>query len=190
MHAATRLLQTCSGLHHPGERRHAGTVKGLTSQQLEELGCHVILGNTYHLESRPGSQLVAGMGGLHGFVGWPRGMLTDSGGFQVRRPAHHLRTLCMCISLGRLTTQPTHCPPLTGPYLSPRKQPVQAEIHSEGGSTHNVCRCWQMVSLLHLAKVTEEGVQFQSPVDGALMMLTPEHSIAVQNRLGADADHA
>lgn len=62
---------------------HAGTVKGLTSQQLEELDCHVILGNTYHLESRPGSQLVADMGGLHGFVGWPRGMLTDSGGFQV-----------------------------------------------------------------------------------------------------------
>ena len=58
-------------------------MKGLTSQQLEELGCHVILGNTYHLESRPGSQLVAAMGGLHGFVGWPRGMLTDSGGFQV-----------------------------------------------------------------------------------------------------------
>ena len=41
-----------------------------------------------------------------------------------------------------------------------------------------------MVSLLHLAEVTEEGVQFQSPVDGACMMLTPEHSIAVQNRLG------
>ena len=61
-------------------------MKGLTSQQLEELGCHVILGNTYHLESRPGSQLVAALGGLHGFVGWPRGMLTDSGGFQVTSP--------------------------------------------------------------------------------------------------------
>ena len=45
-----------------------------------------------------------------------------------------------------------------------------------------------MVSLLHLAEVTEQGVQFQSPVDGALMMLTPEHSIAVQNRLGACPD--
>ena len=62
----------------------AGTVKGLTSQQLVDLDCHVILGNTYHLENRPGSDIVAQMGGLHGFIGWPRGMLTDSGGFQVR----------------------------------------------------------------------------------------------------------
>lgn len=60
-----------------------GSVKGLTPQQLEDLDCHVILGNTYHLQNRPGSDLVAEMGGLHEFVSWPRGMLTDSGGFQV-----------------------------------------------------------------------------------------------------------
>ena len=42
-----------------------------------------------------------------------------------------------------------------------------------------------MVSLLHLAVITEEGVAFQSPHDGADMLLTPEHSIAIQNRLGA-----
>ena len=45
----------------------------------------------------------------------------------------------------------------------------------------------QMVSLLHLAKITEEGVQFASPVDGSMMMLTPEHSMAVQNRLGVSS---
>ena len=45
--------------------------------------------------------------------------------------------------------------------------------------------CLQMVSLLHLANITEEGVQFASPVDGSLMLLTPEHSMAIQNRLGA-----
>jgi queuine tRNA-ribosyltransferase len=61
-----------------------GSVKGLTSQQLLDLNCHVILGNTYHLEERPGSDLVAQFGGLHSFIDWPRGMLTDSGGFQVR----------------------------------------------------------------------------------------------------------
>ena len=61
-----------------------GSVKGLTSHQLEELDCHVILGNTYHLENRPTSELVAKLGGLHSFVSWKRGMLTDSGGFQVR----------------------------------------------------------------------------------------------------------
>lgn len=102
-----------------------GTVKGLTSEQLRELDCHVILGNTYHLENRPGAELVDEMGGLHQFVRWPRGMLTDSGGFQ-------------------------------------------------------------MVSLLHLADITEEGVTFQSPIDGARMLLTPEHSMAIQNKLGAD----
>eukprot|EP00803_Ostreobium_quekettii_P011053 evm.model.scf_76.5 EVM.evm.TU.scf_76.5 scf_76:38529-39734(+) len=102
-----------------------GSVKGLTSGQLQELGCQTILGNTYHLESRPGSELVAEMGGLHEFMNWPRGMLTDSGGFQ-------------------------------------------------------------MVSLLHLADIQEEGVEFQSPTDGSRMLLTPEASIAIQNRLGAD----
>ena len=43
-----------------------------------------------------------------------------------------------------------------------------------------------MVSLLHLADITEEGVTFQSPVDGTSMLLTPEHSMAIQNQLGAD----
>ena len=61
-----------------------GSVKGLTSQQLEDVNCHVILGNTYHLENRPGSHLIDELGGLHRFVNWRRGMLTDSGGFQVR----------------------------------------------------------------------------------------------------------
>jgi len=103
----------------------AGTVKGLTSEQLQQLDCHVILGNTYHLANRPGGELVAAMGGLHSFINWPRGILTDSGGFQ-------------------------------------------------------------MVSLLHLADITEEGVTFQSPVDGSRMLLTPEESIGIQNNLGAD----
>jgi queuine tRNA-ribosyltransferase len=92
---------------------------------MQELDCHVILGNTYHLGNRPGPELVAAMGGLHSFINWPRGMLTDSGGFQ-------------------------------------------------------------MVSLLHLADITEEGVTFQSPVDGSRMLLTPEESIGIQNQLGAD----
>ncbi|GBF88455.1 hypothetical protein Rsub_01168 [Raphidocelis subcapitata] len=102
-----------------------GTVKGLTTEQLQELDCHIILGNTYHLGNHPGHELVDSMGGLHGFINWPRGMLTDSGGFQ-------------------------------------------------------------MVSLLHLADITEAGVEFQSPVDGSRMLLTPEQSMEIQNGLGAD----
>lgn len=59
------------------------TVKGLTPGDLEAMGAQIILGNTYHLAMRPGAELVAEMGGLHGFSGWKRPFLTDSGGFQV-----------------------------------------------------------------------------------------------------------
>ncbi len=59
------------------------TVKGLTPQQLEDLGAQIILGNTYHLALRPGAELIAEQGGLHRFMGWPRAILTDSGGYQV-----------------------------------------------------------------------------------------------------------
>lgn len=120
----TNLLSCAHPLPHT-HTHITGTVKGLTSEQLQDLDCHVILGNTYHLANRPGGELVAALGGLHSFINWPRGMLTDSGGFQ-------------------------------------------------------------MVSLLHLADITEEGVTFQSPVDGSRMLLTPEESIGIQNNLGAD----
>ena len=102
-----------------------GAMKGLTQGQLEALDCRVILANTYHMESAPGSATVAALGGLHEFTGWGGGFLTDSGGFQ-------------------------------------------------------------MVSLLHLAEIGEEGVRFQNPGTGEQMLLTPEESIGVQNRLGAD----
>lgn len=59
------------------------TVKTLSSQEVAALGASIILGNTYHLYLRPGSELIAEMGGLHRFMNWPRAMLTDSGGFQV-----------------------------------------------------------------------------------------------------------
>jgi queuine tRNA-ribosyltransferase len=60
-----------------------GTVKGLTIDQVEATGAHILLGNTYHLSLRPGSQLIAELGGLHRFMGWDRPILTDSGGFQI-----------------------------------------------------------------------------------------------------------
>jgi queuine tRNA-ribosyltransferase len=60
-----------------------GAVKALTVAQLEEAGAEMILGNTYHLWLRPGPDLIARRGGLHRFNGWPRPLLTDSGGYQV-----------------------------------------------------------------------------------------------------------
>jgi len=59
------------------------SVKGIPQETLEELGAQIILGNTYHLYLRPGVETVRRMGGLHGFMSWPRAILTDSGGFQV-----------------------------------------------------------------------------------------------------------
>ncbi|KAJ1741603.1 Queuine tRNA-ribosyltransferase catalytic subunit 1 [Coemansia sp. RSA 989] len=102
-----------------------GTIKGITPRQLETLDCHVILGNTYHLGSQPGPELLEKAGGLHKFMAWDRGLLTDSGGFQ-------------------------------------------------------------MVSLLKLANITEDGVEFENPHNGKMMMLTPEMSIGLQNSIGAD----
>jgi queuine tRNA-ribosyltransferase len=59
------------------------SVKGISQDILEELGAHIILGNTYHLYLRPGVDTVRKLGGLHGFMAWKRAILTDSGGFQV-----------------------------------------------------------------------------------------------------------
>ena len=60
-----------------------GTVKAMTPEELAGLGAQIILGNTLHLLLRPGPQIIAAHGGLHGFMHWPRPLLTDSGGFQV-----------------------------------------------------------------------------------------------------------
>src|SRR5215475_4111700 len=59
------------------------SVKGVPQDILEALGAQIILGNTYHLYLRPGVETVRKLGGLHGFMSWPRSILTDSGGFQV-----------------------------------------------------------------------------------------------------------
>lgn len=102
-----------------------GTVKGMTPEQLLHTGADIVLGNTFHLMLRPGTEIVSKHGDLHDFMGWSKPILTDSGGFQV-------------FSLG------------------------------------------------DMRKITEEGVSFRSPVDGAEVFLGPESSIEVQHKLGAD----
>jgi queuine tRNA-ribosyltransferase len=103
-----------------------GTVKGVTpAQLLEEVDPPIILGNTYHLYLRPGHETVRALGGLHRFMGWPRAILTDSGGFQV-------------------------------------------------------------FSLNSLRKISEDGVLFQSHLDGSPHLFTPESTVDVQLALGSD----
>ncbi|HVM23009.1 MAG TPA: tRNA guanosine(34) transglycosylase Tgt, partial [Sphingomicrobium sp.] len=103
----------------------AATVKAMRPEEVRAAGADIILGNTYHLMLRPGAERVERLGGLHGFMGWERPILTDSGGYQV-------------------------------------------------------------MSLSELTKVSEEGVAFKSHLDGSRHMLSPERSIEVQRRLGAD----
>lgn len=102
-----------------------GTVKGMLPRDIEEIGAEIILGNTFHLMLRPGTDVVQQHGDLHDFTQWQKPILTDSGGFQV-------------FSLG------------------------------------------------DLRKITEEGVKFRSPIDGAPVEVTPEISIDVQRKLGSD----
>lgn len=64
------------------------TVKSLAPPDLKSLGARIILANTYHLHLRPGGKVVASLGGLHRFMGWPHNILTDSGGFQVFSLGH------------------------------------------------------------------------------------------------------
>ncbi len=60
-----------------------GTVKGMSPEEVEAIGAHIVLGNTFHLMLRPGTEVIKAHGGLHGFMHWNKPILTDSGGFQV-----------------------------------------------------------------------------------------------------------
>ena len=102
-----------------------GTVKAMTPEELQGLGAEIILGNTFHLMLRPGTEIVKLHGDLHDFMHWEKPILTDSGGFQV-------------------------------------------------------------FSLAEMRKISEEGVRFQSPVNGNKVLMTPESSMQVQRELGSD----
>lgn len=60
-----------------------GTMKGITSEEMHSINCKLLLSNTYHLESKPGSKYLKEFGGLHKFMNWSGNILTDSGGFQM-----------------------------------------------------------------------------------------------------------
>ena len=92
--ARTGVLQTAHGPVNTPIFMPVGTVgsvKAIAPDDLNAIGAEIILGNTYHLYLRPGDELVARRGGLHGFNAWDKPILTDSGGFQVfsLSPADH-----------------------------------------------------------------------------------------------------
>ncbi len=90
---ATRF-ETPHGTVHTPAFMPVGTrasLRGLTNRQIERIAPEVLLANTYHLHLRPGEERIAALGGLHGFTGWERPLLTDSGGFQVFSLAEKVR---------------------------------------------------------------------------------------------------
>ena len=84
--ARTGILRTAHGsVHTPafvGVATRA-TIKALEPQALVDIGLQIVISNTYHLHLQPGEDIVASLGGLHGFSGWEHPTMTDSGGFQV-----------------------------------------------------------------------------------------------------------
>ncbi|MFW6313299.1 MAG: tRNA guanosine(34) transglycosylase Tgt [Spirochaetota bacterium] len=107
----------------------AATVKAMHHQSVADIGYRLILGNTYHLYLRPGTDVIRSLGGLHGFSSWDHNILTDSGGFQV-------------------------------------------------------------FSLSGLRKISEEGVRFQSHVDGSRHLFTPESVVDAQVAFNSDIQMA
>lgn len=80
------ILETQRGIIHTPAFMPVGTigtVKAMSPDELKEIGAEIVLGNTYHLYLRPGTDVISRLGGLHAFMNWDRPILTDSGGFQV-----------------------------------------------------------------------------------------------------------
>jgi queuine tRNA-ribosyltransferase len=118
-------------------------MKGVLPGQMHRAGSQIILSNTYHLMIQPGAEIIAALGGLHGFMGWDGPMLTDSGGFQIFSMGH-----------GGVADE----------IKGRRRPPSEAA----------------------LIGISEEGARFRSYRDGSPLFLSPEGSIDIQRKLGAD----
>lgn len=133
------------------------TVKALTPEQVRATGTQIVLGNTYHLYLEPGEEIIAATGGLGSFMHWDGPTMTDSGGFQA-------------FSLGAAFG---------------RKGVGKIAQPARGGERHNAMEA-EPGREVPLAQVSEDGVLFASHIDGSKHLFTPERSIEIQNRIGAD----
>ena len=133
-------------------------VKSLQPHEVAALGAQAVLCNTYHLYLRPGPDLVAELGGLHGFMGWSGPMFTDSGGYQV-------------FSLG--FGKEHGIGKIVGMF--PDEDPRDRRRQNSAAGTQ-----------AKLSRVDDDGVTFRSHLDGSTHRLTPESSIEIQEKLGAD----
>lgn len=136
-------------------------IKGLTVDQLKSIGAQSVLCNTYHLYLRPGDEVVKKMGGLHKFMNWDRPIWTDSGGFQVFSLGYALEH-----GVGKVAN------------IFPGEE--TGVLKREGEAEHAIPKKDR------LTKITEDGVEFRSHLDGSKHFLTPEKSMEIQKNLGAD----
>lgn len=126
------------------------TVKALTSEDLIDLKAQILICNTYHLMLQPNADIIAQMGGLHGFMNWNKPLVSDSGGFQA-----------FSLGLGK-----EHA---VGKMFFPGEGYSQSKPQGKS-----------------LIKITDKGISFKSIYDMSYQFLTPEKSIQIQEKLGAD----
>jgi queuine tRNA-ribosyltransferase len=135
------------------------TVKAVGPDDLKKIGIQVLIANTYHLHLRPGEDVIAQLGGLHKFMGWDGPIMTDSGGFQA-------------FSLGAAIEH--------GVGKIASIFPDEVEAAERGGHLRKARQGQSLV------KITEEGIEFRSHLDGSPHTFTPENTIEIQKKLGAD----
>jgi queuine tRNA-ribosyltransferase len=156
-------------------------IKGIDTRLYPELGIQTIISNTYHLYLSPGEELVAKAGGIHKFMAFDGPIMTDSGGFQVFSLGEGFGKKVS--KVGREQKQELagqnglveSAETTRGPF----GREVPAFYDAELATSHG-----------KLAIVDEEGVSFTSHVDGSFHRFTPERSIEIQHKLGADIIYA
>jgi len=151
-----------------------GTVKGLTAQELQDLGAQVVLSNTYHLHLRPGEEIVKDLGGVGKFMGWGGPTMTDSGGFQVFSLGVAKKKVKLKDVHGRRMSKFSK-----SVFVTPDETQVVLPAVTKTREERDLKK-------LKAAKVSEEGVWFYSHVDGRKLWFDAELSIKIQEDLGAD----
>lgn len=138
------------------------TVKATRPGDWREIGMQAVMCNTYHLYLRPGEEVIAKQGGLHPFMRWEGPLMTDSGGFQV-------------LSLGAGIEHGV------GKHVDLFADDSKIEVLARANAQRA-----ELVPREKFCVVTDERIIFKSHLDGSLHEWTPEKSVEVQQRLGAD----
>lgn len=166
------------------------TVKSLSPDDLKSCGAQLIFGNTYHLHLRPGEEVVRDFGGLSKFMSWEGSTITDSGGFQVFSLGQKKIVLfdqkIESLPAGEITRHSGN-PPAGGASRIVSTDDRSWTSPSTLSSGQPKCQDDKKnEEETQLVKITQDGVKFRSHLDGSQHMFTPEVSIKIQKKLGAD----